>query len=364
MVEETWPQRVDLYGEWIEVMEAAGARDPAAAIRVAASKKSLANRYKNAQGMLDGVRRLGLLDRRRAEDTRLAEWSALPENVAHQGVLAELAAIEAEATRRARAGFLLTSAATGPTLVAAAVDVVRWSRERQRPEAERAAGFLDRDAGKIWERVARRLRDFDPDVEAELLAAVLARAAAIPGDPTLAALAPLIAGKGGGRDAFVPAARRLLRGTRLASEPALRALYDGDAEAIERHRDPLLVFARALADDVEAHEAWAEAQSGRRLIVEPKYIDMLATLRPAPLYPDANGTLRFSAATIRGYSPRPPSPASSPRSPAPPPSTSRRGSSRSPTAPPRPTGRTPASATSSSASSATPTPPAATPAAR
>ena len=304
MIAEVWPRRIDLYGEWIAIMEAMGAKAPAIAIKVAASKKNLANRYKNAQGMLDGVKRMGLLDRRRAEEARLADLAREPAHADATATLADLAAVEGEADRRAGHTFVLSSASTGPTLLAAAVDVVRWSRERQRPEAERASGYLDRDAGKLWDRINRRARDFDADVDAELLAALLARAAELPADQTIAGLAPLVAGKRGGRELFAPATRRLFRGTRLTTESALRALFDGDPAEVARSRDPLLVLARALADDVEAMEAWSEAQGGRRQLLEPKFIDLLAAIRPGPLYPDANATLRLSTATIRGYSPR------------------------------------------------------------
>jgi hypothetical protein len=107
LVDQTWPQRIDLYGEWISILEAAGARDPGLAIKGAATKKSLANRYKNAQGMLDGVARMGLLARRRAEDERLAASAGAAGREAWAATLAELAELEAGSTRRARSGFLL-----------------------------------------------------------------------------------------------------------------------------------------------------------------------------------------------------------------------------------------------------------------
>ncbi|MBK8261201.1 MAG: S46 family peptidase [Nannocystis sp.] len=306
LVDQTWPQRIDLYGEWISILEAAGARDPGLAIKGAATKKSLANRYKNAQGMLDGVARMGLLARRRAEDERLAASAGAAGREAWAATLAELAALEAGSTRRARSGFLLNSASGGPTLLAAAVELVRWSRERQRPESERVNGYLDRDEGKIWERIARRLRDHDAGMEAQILAAVLVRAAALPAEEAAAGLEALIAGKTrGDRVALEQASLRLLRGTKLASKAAMEALFkENDPGVIAGHRDPLIVAARALVDALEEAEAVSEANAGRRLVVEPQYIEMLATARPGPLYPDANGTLRISVASVRGYSPR------------------------------------------------------------
>ncbi|MCB9700375.1 MAG: S46 family peptidase [Myxococcales bacterium] len=49
-LDQTLPALIDLYGEWIAIAEELGAADPAVAIKVAATKKSLANRHKNSRG--------------------------------------------------------------------------------------------------------------------------------------------------------------------------------------------------------------------------------------------------------------------------------------------------------------------------
>jgi hypothetical protein len=85
----------------------------------------------------------------------------------------------------------------------------------------------------------------------------------------------------------------------------------------------MLVLARALVLELEAYEARSESRVGRGAQVGPRYFTMLRTVRQGPVYPDANGTLRFSYATVGGYSPREAlrprrrrrSPGSSPRSP-------------------------------------------------
>ncbi|MCB9567928.1 MAG: S46 family peptidase [Myxococcales bacterium] len=299
-LDQTLPALIDLYGEWIAIAEELGAADPAVAIKVAATKKSLANRHKNSRGMIDGVKAMGLRERREAEEARLREGEGA-------ALLADLAEYSADARARYPTAFALHRFAHAPSLVDAAVSLVRWARERQRPERERADGYLERDRDDLWNGIARRLRDHDVEVEAHLLAAVLARAAALP--PTenarVDALAGLIAGKRGDRQVFLPATRRLLKGTRLADTEAMRGLFDAaDPAALRASRDPLLVLANALVDAIERDEAEEEARRGRRMVLEPAYFELLRGVRPGPLYPDANGTLRFSVATVRGYRPR------------------------------------------------------------
>ncbi|MCA9663491.1 MAG: S46 family peptidase, partial [Myxococcales bacterium] len=296
-IEVSLPQTIDLYGEWIAIAEELGAADPEVAIKVAATKKSLANRHKNSRGMLAGIEAMGLLERRRAEETELARGDS-------EGVLAELAAITATRRARSHASFLRGQAAGGPTLLDAAVDLVRWARERERADADRAPGYLERDRDVLWRGIERRLRDHDPELAAQLLAAVLRRAAALPDDQRIAALEGLIAGKAGGREVFVAATRRLFASTSLTAEARLRELFDADAATLRAAKDPLLRLANALVDELEAAEAISEREGGRLLNLNPAYFKLLRGVRPGPLYPDANGTLRLSFASVRGYRPR------------------------------------------------------------
>ncbi len=297
-MEQDLPAKIDLYGEWIAIAEELGSADPAVAIKVASTKKSLANVHKNSRGMLEGVARMGLIERRRQEEERLAE--------ADKGGVLEALREETARTRRSFMGdFLRGRAAQGPTLVDAAVDVVRWAREQRRPEAQRANGYLDRDRERLWRGIQRRVRDHDVGLEANLLAAVLARTAQLPEESQSPALRALIGGARGERSAFVPATRKLLKGTKLADVELLRQLFDeADPEALRGSKDPLLRLANQLADELEAVEEEGERRSGALLELKPAYFELLRTVREGPLYPDANGTLRISVASVRGYAPR------------------------------------------------------------
>ncbi|MBK9754661.1 MAG: S46 family peptidase [Nannocystis sp.] len=306
-IDQVFPARIDLYGEWIAIFEALGGRDPALGIKVAASKKSLANRHKNAEGMIAGLRAMKLVERRKLEEAALEQWAARPENAGFADVLPEIRAISQERRDGFAAEFLLDSLGNAGNLLGVAIDVVRRAREAKKPDLERVSGFMDRDAKRLRDRVERRLRDFDPEVDAQLLAALLVRAAAVPEAARIAALAPLLADASGPltqRDAFVPGLRRRISGSRLADREVALALLAADEETLARSNDPIVVLARALVLEVEAYEARGEARVGRGARVGPRYFTMLRTVRQGPVYPDANGTLRFSYATIGGYSPR------------------------------------------------------------
>ena len=300
---QIFPARIDLFGEWVRLLEELGAADAARAIKVASTKKSLANRLKNARGMLAGFAAMGLLERRRREEVALEAW--VKDKPEYADVLPQLRALNDERRASYARDFLVDQLPQGPGLLTTAVDLVRRARERARPDLERPSNYMDRNAKRLWDRIERRSRDFDAEVEAHLLASVLARAAALPEGQRLRGLSDVSPGPGSGRDAFLGRARALVAGSELSDPQAVRRLFDAaDAAALERSRDPLVALAWALAPDLEAIERRGEAWAGRGALLGPRYFAALRAVRQGPVYPDANGTLRFSYATIRGYVPQ------------------------------------------------------------
>ncbi len=289
-IDQVFPARIDLYGEWIAILEAASGRDPAVRIKVAAQLKSLQNRHKNALGMLDGLRHNRTVERRQREAEQLRAWVlAHPEDDGGDA----LDAIEAVSTERRAEfdrDFLLESLGRGPNALAIAVDVVRRARERAKPDLERAPAYMDRNADDLWRTQTRRIRDYDPQVEVALIASVLRRIAAMPAAQRFVAL--------GERDA------QGLARTRLSDTAFVQGLWEADAATVERSRDPMIVLARTLATELEAHDQRVRTRDGVMLGAGPRYFELLRTVREGPVYPDANGTLRLSWGRVAGYSPR------------------------------------------------------------
>src|SRR5690606_8863892 len=145
----------------ISILEAEAQRDPAVKIKVAALKKSLANRHKNARGMLDGLEHMKLLEARRQEEAELREWAKGEGREVYRGVLDELDALTEASRKGYERSTLLSAAARGPNSLAAAIDLVRWTRAKKKPDLERPDGFRERDADLAWSRQERRAEDFD-----------------------------------------------------------------------------------------------------------------------------------------------------------------------------------------------------------
>ena len=336
-VEQWLPLRVELYGEWIAILERAAAADEAVAIQVAALKKGLANRHKNARGKLAGLAKMDLLAERRRVDNELAASSEQAGQT-----LAALEQISADRRERGRRGFLLRNLGVGPRSLAIARELVTWADERAKPDLERRAGYRDRDRDRRRSRLERMARDFAMGVDVELLASFLRHADALEGpripgfDALLGDKAGKAAGDGAGKAAgdgagdagskaagdgagdagnkaaddgageatgdarYRQAAEATLATTRLGDPEHVLALFD-DPKNVTGDADPMLALARALRADLAELEAIDLAERGRLLELSPRNV-ALRTADEGPHYSDANGTLRLSFAKVTGYS--------------------------------------------------------------
>ena len=290
-LEQFLPSRVALYGEWIEILERLGAADPAVKIKVAATLRSLANRHKNSRGMIDGIRRNGLLEARKTEDEALAAW-AKEQGDAYAGVLDGLRRLSEERRAGFERDFLLDNLMRGAGSLAIGIDLVRRAREQAKPDLERRAAYQDRGADRLWGRQEGRLRDYDAGVDQALMEALFRREEALPVGKSFT----------GFRAVDIP---RVLRATRLTDRDFVKEAFDAaDAEALRASRDPLLVLAHELVDALERRDEDKDRLRGEMMVLGPRYFEMLKAVRGGPVYPDANGTLRFSYASVKGYSPR------------------------------------------------------------
>lgn len=281
-LEQFLPARVDLYGEWIAILEQQGAADPGVRIKVAADLRTLANRHKNARGMIDGLQRLGLVAKRGEEDKALAEW-AKKADPKYADVLSRIEALSQRRRDAFARDFLVENVERAGNAVANAIDLVRRAREKQKPDLERESVYMDRSEAKLWERIERRAKNYDAKVDEAMLAAWLKRAEA---------------------QGFTQSPSKLLR-TKVTDPAFAKATFDAaDWAAIEKSSDPMIAWARELVEAIEDLEKRKREIDGEMLELGPLYFEMLEAVRTGPIYPDANGTLRFSYATVQGYSPR------------------------------------------------------------
>jgi len=281
----------------LSVIASATQGNPAWDVRYASVAKSLNNVLKKTQGLMDGFARKDIAAIKDVQDAEFRAWHKQHAG-ANKNLLAELdGVIEQDmALQRQEAAWL---EATHSDLLKSARTLYRLALERQKPNAQREAGYQDRDLSFIKARLTRLEQSFVPGVDQARYSAALARYARID-----AKVRPQ------GVDALLPdqdALPALYKSTELSDTARRLAWIGRDAEAFRKSNDPFIQLAVRLHDAGMALENRRNEVDGNLERVIPQYMSAVIAWKKSqgkPVYPDANSTLRVTFGTVSPYSPR------------------------------------------------------------
>jgi hypothetical protein len=309
-VEFWYPRREEVFDEWMTVLEESTRDDPEGAIRVSGQIKSLANGLKNARGMIEGLNRNRVLEGKAAEETALREWVArkVEEEGSAISLLDELNTVYgADADTRER-DFLLRYMPVGSKVLGFAQTILRWSREQEKPDIDREPGYQERDRQNRRDRLERAQKNLHAEADRRVLVYFLMRALDLPQDQRITAIDSLFEEAlqpGADRRAAAEAhATRLYEETTLTDLESRLALFDTDRATLEKSEDPAIRLALALEPARDAWEEQRKTRQGALARLRPLHSQLLIDWKGGRIYPDANGTLRLSVASVKGYSPR------------------------------------------------------------
>ncbi len=299
-----FPARAHLLHAWIDLIEAAGSHDEAARIALASRLKGLANVEKNARGQLAGFTRGNLVSRKEAAEREVLAWAAAhPEHAAAVEAHRQLDALVAIRDVTWDRDFLLDQVRSGPLSLELALTLVRWAKERQKPDADREPAYMERNRDRLADSVRIGQKRLHLPTEEALLADWLRRAAALPPASRIAAVDALL---GGANDpaAMDRAAAGVHAGTQVLDLDARMAMFAETPQQLRARHDPLLDFAFALDEDLLAAKERDDRRAGAISRLRPTWRRAVMAQAGKPVAPDANGTLRVSFAHVQGYAPR------------------------------------------------------------
>jgi hypothetical protein len=292
-----YPAKVGSITADLSVIAAATMGNEAYDVRYASVAKSLNNVLKKTQGLLDGFARKDIAAVKDVQDAEFRAWYK-HNGGANKNLLAELDAVIAADMTVSRQEFALAEA-THSDLLKSARTLYRLALERSKPDAQREAGYQDRDVSFIKARLTRLEQSFVPSVDEARFQAALKRYAKL--DP---------ATRPQGLDALLPqagAVPALYKSSQLADTAKRLAWIGKDAEAFRKSDDAFIQMAVRQHDAAFAVEEHRKEVDGNLERVIPQYMAAVIAWKKSqgkPVYPDANSTLRVTFGTVSPYSPR------------------------------------------------------------
>jgi hypothetical protein len=192
--------------------------------------------------------------------------------------------------------ILLDFFATTPTLIARAAAVYEAAHERQKPDAERASAYADKNYERFKENLVRSTATYHESADRAIVTELLRRAGALQGNMGIPELEPWFSLQ-------EDQVGRLYASTALTDESKLREMLSASPDELKAKNDPFLNIAIALRPVQQQLRETRQRRTGTINKEYPLYVEMKEQFQKATFIPDANSTLRLTFGRIKGYSP-------------------------------------------------------------
>jgi len=310
----TWgyPRRQKYCEDYLEALEPVAGADKSVAIKATPLMRSLNNRLTNTKGQLDGLGKGGLAAQKEKMDADLRAWidADARRKAAYEPALDELAKAQAERAAYREKDASLTELVELPRLVAAASAIVRMAEERPKPDADRHPDYQERNWKRLEQAQVALEKSYARALDRALLVRVLERMAREPDHDKSPALGIVLGKMPPTDDAIGKAADALYAKTAIeGTKSRVDLLQKASVSDVRHSRDPIIALAVALRPLLQAAEDRDHAYAGRMELLKPKYVEAVRAFVGHDVAPDANGTLRLTYGTVRGYRPTPDAPA-------------------------------------------------------
>lgn len=315
-VEWFYPKRIRLFEDYLALIEKVGKEDPDAAIKARPTERGLANALTYTKGSLEGLTKGGAAELRKKREAELEKWIAAdPERQKRFGdVLPRLAKHFAERKKHRELSYALSEVERMSSLVGAAHTIARLAEERVKPDAARKPEYQERNWQRLEQEQQALEKRYSRKLDSAMLKLALARIAKHSDDNAKKRVLPVFLGKAEPTEKNIETAvERLYKETKLEdTKVRLELLKKAKTAELAASKDPFVRLAMALGPLFKERDERADAELGALALIRPLYVAALREHAPAPLAPDANGTLRVTYGTVRGYRPTPEAPLHAP----------------------------------------------------
>ncbi len=305
------PFIADWYAWQIDLMEKRGEEDPAMALKLASRIRGLANTMKNYRGKLQGMKRVGIVADRLAEERELQAFvEADPGRREKYGnVIALIDKVYEETRAGAVAGMILGYLRSNVQMINLAWTAWEAAVERAKPDLERDSAYMDRNWARTKQRVAFTQGSYDEKVDKAVLKELLRRALELEGEARIDAVESVFKAERSETaiEAFVESA---YASSRLHDEKVMAGLLETadlkngqEAVKAEAAKDPFLSFAVSLYPQVLKLREVQRERSGALGPLYARLSEAKEAWLGTSFIPDANRTLRLTHGRIKGYSP-------------------------------------------------------------
>ncbi len=292
------PQRVTELDHIERTLVRRYTENPALKLILSPWRSGVANRLNKLRGILEAIKRPGLLEVRRVMEALVR--SKMMEKPSSNVALANIDRLQAEAEERWGGDFVVEMVETGSRLFSLANQLDEWAIQRTKVDRDRSLGFQERDESRFLSGLETFSRRVAPDTDRELLARYLGRMMALPEGQGIVELRSWVVAQGG----LEAALEKLYAAPILMESQQRQRIHTLNPQQLSAEKDSFLQVAVALRGWRERSRREEKIRAGDAHRWRPQRAAVMRQLDLGLAYPDANGTLRVTFGRIQGYRPR------------------------------------------------------------
>jgi hypothetical protein len=302
--EYNYPFAIRNFKEIIDLMDDLTTNDPEGKIKVASLVKGLANAMKNYQGKLDGMKKTNYLQKKIDFEKEFNTWAnSTPENKKKYSTILAREKEQyrpLETTKDRDNVFGIFQGLAGLQLTVAS-QIYYVAREMEKPVGERQPGLTEQSIQEALDGLKYAYADYYEPADKALLVRALKLAASLPPDQRITGLDYILNDDSQTIETF---ADKVVKTSKMNDLEFVKSIYKKSSKELETLNDPFIKMAVSIYPMSEEIQKTNEVFAANVTEIRREYMDALYAWKGKGMYPDANGTMRFTSGRIKGYVPR------------------------------------------------------------
>jgi len=301
-LKENYPFVIKNFKEIIEITEDLTKDSEEGKIKVASLQRGLANTQKNFEGKVEGMIKTNYLQEKLDFEKEFMSW--LDKNSPLKEKYGTIISDEKkyydilEKTKH-KDNVLGMFGGLAGTPLSAAIQIYNITKEIEKPESERRPGITIETFDRIKEQVPLNYANYYEPVDKALMIRTINMAAELPGDQRINGIKYLTDIE------MMPVAivEDYWQNSKLVDPDYVVSIVGKSSSELEALDDPFINMAAALYPELDELTTQGQSFGAGVIPIRKKYIDALYEWKGSNLYPDANGTMRFTYGPVKGYMP-------------------------------------------------------------
>ena len=299
---KNYPFVIKNFKEIIKITEDLTKDSEEGKIKVASLQRGLANTQKNFEGKVEGMIKTNYLQEKLDFEKEFMSW--LDKNPALKEKYGTIISDEKKyydilEKTKYKDNVLGMFRGLAGTPLSAAIQIYNITKEIEKPESERRPGITIETLDRIKERIPLNYANYYEPVDKALMIRTINMAAELPVDQRINGIKYLTDSK------MMPEAivEDYWQNSKLVDPDYVVSIIGKTSKELEALDDPFINMAAALYPELEELTTQGQSFNAGVTPIRKKYIDALYEWKGSNLYPDANGTMRFTYGPVKGYMP-------------------------------------------------------------